>query len=796
MSALFSPTALVVPFENLRMTDVEAVGGKNASLGEMISQLPQGVRVPTGFATTAHAFREFLAYDGLADRISAKLKSLDTEDVRALAQVGAEIRAMVEAQPFPADLQKAIADEFAKLSAGNPNASFAVRSSATAEDLPDASFAGQQETFLNVVGIDEVMHKMKEVFASLYNDRAISYRVHKGFEHDVVALSAGVQRMVRSDLGAAGVMFTIDTESGFEEVVFITSSYGLGETVVQGAVNPDEFYVHKPMLKAGKKAVIRRNLGSKLIQMVFSTPEEKAATRKLVKTIDVPAEQRNRYSLTDADVEQLAHYALVIEQHYGRPMDIEWGKDGTDGQLYILQARPETVKSQAKDQAELRYKLKGHGTVLAEGRAIGQKIGTGPVRLVHNISEMDKVQPGDVLVTDMTDPNWEPVMKRASAIVTNRGGRTCHAAIIARELGIPAVVGCGDATERLKDGTLVTVSCSEGDTGKIYDGLLETEVTEVQRGEMPPIKTKIMMNVGNPQLAFDFAQLPNEGVGLARLEFIINNNIGVHPKAILDYPQIDADLKKAVESVARGHASPRAFYVDKVAEGVATIAAAFWPKPVIVRLSDFKSNEYRKLIGGSRYEPEEENPMLGFRGAARYISEDFGEAFAMECEALKRVRNDMGLTNVQVMVPFVRTLGQAERVTKLLATHGLERGKDDLKVIMMCEVPSNAILAERFLQFFDGFSIGSNDLTQLTLGLDRDSGLELLAQDFDERDPAVEALIHQAIKACLAQGKYIGICGQGPSDHPDFAQWLAKEGISSISLNPDSVVATWQQLAS
>lgn len=795
MSALFSPTALVVPFENLRMTDVEAVGGKNASLGEMISQLPQGVRVPTGFATTAHAFREFLAYDGLADKISAKLKSLDTEDVRALAQVGAEIRAMVEAQPFPADLQKAIADEFAKLSAGNPNASFAVRSSATAEDLPDASFAGQQETFLNVVGIDEVMHKMKEVFASLYNDRAISYRVHKGFEHDVVALSAGVQRMVRSDLGAAGVMFTIDTESGFEDVVFITSSYGLGETVVQGAVNPDEFYVHKPMLKAGKKALIRRNLGSKLIQMVFSTPEEKAASGKLVKTVDVPTEQRNRYSLTDADVEQLARYALVIEQHYGRPMDIEWGKDGTDGQLYILQARPETVKSQAKGQAELRYKLKGHGTVLAEGRAIGQKIGTGPVRLVHNISEMDKVQPGDVLVTDMTDPNWEPVMKRASAIVTNRGGRTCHAAIIARELGIPAVVGCGDATERLKDGTLVTVSCSEGDTGKIYDGLLETEVTEVQRGEMPPIKTKIMMNVGNPQLAFDFAQLPNSGVGLARLEFIINNNIGVHPKAILDYPQIDADLKKAVESVARGHASPRAFYVDKVAEGVATIAAAFWPKPVIVRLSDFKSNEYRKLIGGSRYEPEEENPMLGFRGAARYISEDFGEAFAMECEALKRVRNDMGLTNVQVMVPFVRTLGQAERVTKLLASHGLQRGKDELKVIMMCEVPSNAILAERFLEFFDGFSIGSNDLTQLTLGLDRDSGLELLAQDFDERDPAVEALIHQAIKACLAQGKYIGICGQGPSDHPDFAQWLAKEGISSISLNPDSVIATWQQLA-
>ncbi len=795
MTALFSPTALVVPFEKLRMTDVESVGGKNASLGEMISQLPTGVRVPTGFATTAHAFREFLAYDGLVDKINARLDKLDTEDVRALAEAGAEIRAMVEAQPFPADLQKAIAEAFATLSEGNAAATFAVRSSATAEDLPDASFAGQQETFLNVHGIDEVLHKMKEVFASLYNDRAISYRVHKGFAHADVALSAGVQRMVRSDTGAAGVMFTIDTESGFEDVVFITSSYGLGETVVQGAVNPDEFYVHKPTLKAGKRAVIRRNLGSKLIEMVFSTAEEKKATGKLVKTVDVPTELRNRYSLTDADVEQLAHYAVVIETHYGRPMDIEWGKDGTDGLLYILQARPETVKSQAKGQAELRYKLKGHSTVLAEGRAIGQKIGTGPVRLVHNISEMDTVQPGDVLVTDMTDPNWEPVMKRASAIVTNRGGRTCHAAIIARELGIPAVVGCGDATERLKDGTLVTVSCSEGDTGLIYDGLLETEVTEVQRGEMPSIKTKIMMNVGNPQLAFDFCQLPNEGVGLARLEFIINNNIGVHPKAILDYPNVDADLKKAVESVARGHASPRAFYVDKVAEGIATIAAAFWPKPVIVRMSDFKSNEYRKLIGGSRYEPEEENPMLGFRGAARYISEDFGEAFAMECEAMRRVRTDMGLTNVQVMVPFVRTLGQAERVTNLLAEHGLKRGENDLKVIMMCEVPSNAILADDFLKFFDGFSIGSNDLTQLTLGLDRDSGLELLAADFDERDPAVKALLSKAIAACLAQGKYVGICGQGPSDHPDFAHWLADEGISSISLNPDSVIDTWKSLA-
>ncbi len=794
MSVLFDQAALVVPFEKLRMTDVESVGGKNASLGEMISQLPSGVRVPTGFATTAHAFREFLKFDGLTDRINARLDALDTEDVRALAAAGAEIRAMVEAQPFPADLEKAIREEFIRLQGGNAEASFAVRSSATAEDLPDASFAGQQETFLNVVGIEDVLHKMKEVFASLYNDRAISYRVHKGFAHADVALSAGVQRMVRSDLGAAGVMFTIDTESGFEDVVFITSSYGLGETVVQGAVNPDEFYVHKPMLAAGNRAVIRRNLGSKLIEMVFASPEEKAASGKLVKTVDVPAELRNRYSLTDAEIEQLAKYAVVIEQHYGRPMDIEWGKDGTDGQLYILQARPETVKSQAKGTPELRYKLKGKSTVLAEGRAIGQKIGTGPVRLVHNISEMDKVQPGDVLVTDMTDPNWEPVMKRASAIVTNRGGRTCHAAIIARELGIPAVVGCGHATEQLKEGTLVTVSCAEGDTGHIYDGLLETEISEIQRGVLPEIKTKIMMNVGNPQLAFDFAQLPNAGVGLARLEFIINNNIGVHPKAILDYPAIDADLKKAVESVARGHASPRAFYVDKVAEGVASIAAAFWPKPVIVRLSDFKSNEYRKLIGGSRYEPEEENPMLGFRGAARYISEDFGEAFAMECEALKRVRGEMGLTNVQIMVPFVRTLGQAEKVTKLLATQGLRRAENDLKVIMMCEVPSNAILADRFLEFFDGFSIGSNDLTQLTLGLDRDSGMELLAVDFDERDPAVTALIEQAIKACLAQGKYIGICGQGPSDHPDFAHWLMDQGISSISLNPDTVIETWTAL--
>ncbi len=796
MSQLFESTALVVPFELLRNTDVESVGGKNASLGEMISQLPSGVKVPTGFATTAYAFRAFLKHAGLDDKINTKLNALDTEDVNALARVGAEIRALVEAQPFPADLEQAIRDAFAKLSAGNTEASFAVRSSATAEDLPDASFAGQQETFLNVVGIDTVLHKMKEVFASLYNDRAISYRVHQGFVHSEVALSAGVQRMVRSDLGAAGVMFTMDTESGFDQVVFITSSYGLGETVVQGAVNPDEFYVHKPMLKAGNRALIRRNLGSKLIQMVFATPEEKAANGKLVRTIDVPTLQQHAYSLTDADVEQLAKYAVIIEDHYGRPMDIEWGKDGTDGGLYILQARPETVKSQAKGKAEVRYKLLGKGTVLAEGRAIGQKIGTGIVRKVDNISQMDQVQVGDILVTDMTDPNWEPVMKRASAIVTNRGGRTCHAAIIARELGIPAVVGCGDATERLQTGTLVTVSCAEGDTGFIYEGKLEAELTEVERGTMPPIKAKITMNIGNPQLAFDFCQLPNSGVGLARLEFIINNNIGVHPKAILDYPEVDPDLKLAVEIAARGHASPRAFYVDKVAEGVATIAAAFWPKPVIVRLSDFKSNEYRKLIGGSRYEPEEENPMLGFRGASRYVSAEFGEAFAMECEAMKRVRNEMGLTNVEIMVPFVRTLGQARAVSSMLEKCGLGRGVNGLRHIMMCEVPSNAILAAQFLEYFDGFSIGSNDLTQLTLGLDRDSGLELLAKDFDERDPAVKAMLEMSIKACLAQNKYVGICGQGPSDHPDFARWLVDLGITSISLNPDSVVATWKMLAS
>ncbi|AKZ63256.1 phosphoenolpyruvate synthase [Herbaspirillum hiltneri N3] len=782
------------------MTDVESVGGKNASLGEMISQLAgAGVRVPSGFATTAQAFRDFLEHSAnggatLAQRIADRLVTLDIEDVRALAQAGAEIRQWIIDTPFQPALEQQIKSFYDKLVADSTaEMSFAVRSSATAEDLPDASFAGQQETFLNVVGIDNVLEAMKHVFASLYNDRAISYRVHKGFTHAEVALSAGVQRMVRSDVGAAGVMFTIDTESGFKDVVFITSSYGLGETVVQGAVNPDEFYVHKPMLEQGKLPIIRRNIGSKLIKMEF-TGEAKAG--RSVKTVDVPVEMRNRYSLNDAEIVELAKYAAIIEKHYERPMDIEWGKDGRDGKLYILQARPETVKSQQKaTDAQQRFKLKGSSAVLATGRAIGQKIGAGPVRVIRDAAEMERVQPGDVLVADMTDPNWEPVMKRAAAIVTNRGGRTCHAAIIARELGVPAVVGCGDATDMLKDGTLVTVSCAEGDEGKIYDGLLETEITEVARGELPSIPLKIMMNVGNPQLAFDFQSIPNGGVGLARLEFIINNNIGVHPRAILEYPNIDADLKKAVESVARGHASPKAFYVDKLAEGIATIAAAFWPKPVIVRLSDFKSNEYKKLIGGSRYEPDEENPMLGFRGAARYLSADFAEAFEMECQAMKRVRNDMGLTNVEIMVPFVRTLGQAEKVIGLLGKNGLKRGENGLRVIMMCEVPSNAILAEQFLEHFDGFSIGSNDLTQLTLGLDRDSGMELLAADFDERDPALQALLTKVISTCLAKGKYVGICGQGPSDHPDFAEWLMKQGIESISLNPDSVIDTWQKLA-
>jgi pyruvate,water dikinase len=796
-SAVESP--YVVRFENLRMMDVETVGGKNASLGEMISQLANaGVRVPSGFATTAQAYRDFLAYRAgdappLAQRIADRLLALNIDDVQALAEAGAEIRQWISDTPFPPRLEQDIRSAYDTLvQEGAAEMSFAVRSSATAEDLPDASFAGQQETFLNVVGIENVLEAIKHVFASLYNDRAISYRVHKGFAHEDVALSAGVQRMVRSDVGAAGVMFTMDTESGFRDVVFITSSYGLGETVVQGAVNPDEYYVHKPMLNQGRMAIIRRNLGSKLIKMEFA--DDPKAGRS-VKTADVAQEMRNRYSLSDADVMELAQYAVIIEKHYGRPMDIEWGKDGRDGKLYILQARPETVKSQVKTaDAQHRYKLKGNGTVLASGRAIGQKIGAGRVRIISDPSQMVRVQSGDILVADMTDPNWEPVMKRAAAIVTNRGGRTCHAAIIARELGVPAVVGCGNATQALKDGALVTVSCAEGDEGRIYEGLLETETVEVTRGDLPELPLKITMNVGNPQLAFDFQAIPNHGVGLARLEFIINNNIGVHPKAILDYPNVDADLKKAVESVARGHASPRAFYVDKLAEGVATIAAAFWPKPVIVRLSDFKSNEYKKLIGGSRYEPDEENPMLGFRGAARYLAADFAEAFAMECAAMKRVRNDMGLTNVEIMVPFVRTLEQARKVIDLLSQNGLRRGENGLRLIMMCEVPSNAILADEFLEHFDGFSIGSNDLTQLTLGLDRDSGMELLMADFDERDPAVMALLSRAIRACRAQGKYVGICGQGPSDHPDFAAWLMKEGISSLSLNPDSVVDTWQKL--
>lgn len=791
MSMQNKQNAYVLPFEELRVGDVESVGGKNSSLGEMISQLASmGVRVPTGFATTSLAFRDFLQHNQLDRKISERLVQLNVDDVRALAEAGAEIRSWIENTSFQPRLENEIREAFKALDASGIG-SFAVRSSATAEDLPDASFAGQQETFLNVSGIEDVLHKIREVFASLYNDRAISYRVHKGFAHAEVALSAGVQRMVRSDTGAAGVMFTLDTESGFPGVVFITSSYGLGETVVQGAVNPDEFYVFKETLAKGKKAIIRRSLGSKLIQMQFAP----VGSKERVHTVEVSPELRNRFSISDEDITELAKYAVIIENHYGRPMDIEWGKDGQDGKIYILQARPETVKSQSAGQVELRYRLKGNSRVITTGRAIGQKIGGGPVRVIRDASEMDRVQPGDVLVADMTDPNWEPVMKRASAIVTNRGGRTCHAAIIARELGVPAVVGCSNATELLQDGAVVTVSCAEGDEGRIYDGLIETEVTEVKRGVLPEIPVKITMNIGNPQLAFDFCQLPNAGVGLARLEFIINNYIGVHPRAVLEYPNIDADLKRAVESVARGYSSPKAFYEDKLVEGVSTIAAAFYPKPVIVRLSDFKSNEYKKLIGGSRYEPDEENPMLGFRGASRYVSEDFGEAFALECAAMKRVREDMGLDNVEIMVPFVRTIPQAKRVIDMMATLGLERGVNGLRLIMMCEIPSNAILADQFLEYFDGFSIGSNDMTQLTLGLDRDSGMELLAIDFDERDPAVEFMIERSIDACVKQGKYVGICGQGPSDHPDFAKWLVKKGITSISLNPDSVVQTWEFLA-
>lgn len=784
----------ILPFEQCRMSDVDVVGGKNASLGEMISQLANaGVRVPGGFATTAQAFRDYLKQSDLDKRISDRLNRLNPDDVRELAEAGQDIRQWIIDTPFHKELETQIRDAFAALDSDG-NGTFAVRSSATAEDLPDASFAGQQETFLNVAGVDDILDKIHHVFASLYNDRAISYRVHKGFAHDDVALSAGIQRMVRSDSGSAGVMFTLDTESGFEDVVFITSSYGLGETVVQGSVNPDEFYVFKPTLAQDKPAIISRRIGSKLIKMEFK--ENRAPGENAVRVVDVPTSERNRFSLTDEEIIELSKYAVIIEDHYQRPMDIEWGRDGVDGKIYILQARPETVKSQqSKQDVQQRFKLKTTGDVLITGRAIGQKIGAGKVRIVHDISEMDQVQAGDVLVTDMTDPNWEPVMKIASAIVTNRGGRTCHAAIIARELGIPAVVGCGDATEVLKNEQEVTVSCAEGDEGRIYDGLLETEVEEIKRGEMPEIPIKVMMNVGNPQLAFDFSRVPNKGVGLARLEFIINNNINVHPKAVLDYPNVDSELKQAVESAARGYASPRAFFVEKLAEGIATIAAAFYPKSVIVRMSDFKSNEYRKLVGGSRYEPEEENPMLGFRGASRYLSEDFAECFRMECEALKKVRDEMGLDNVELMIPFVRTVSQAERVVKLLADNGLKRGENGLRLIMMCEVPSNAILAEQFLEHFDGFSIGSNDMTQLTLGLDRDSGMEILMADFDERDEAVQFMLSRAIQACIKAGKYVGICGQGPSDHPDLALWLQKEGIMSMSLNPDTVVETWQKLA-
>jgi len=772
------------------MSDVDHVGGKNASLGEMISQLSHaGVRVPGGFATTAQAYRNFLSQCGLDVRIRTLLAELKPDDVRALAQCGTQIRQWILDTPFPAELEAQIAKSYeAMMEDGGGEFALAVRSSATAEDLPDASFAGQQETFLNIRGLDNVLTAMHHVFASLYNDRAISYRVHKGFDHTCVALSAGVQRMVKST--ASGVMFTMDTESGFKDVVFITASWGLGESVVQGAVNPDEFYVHKPMLAKGHDAVVRRSLGSKLTKMIFT---DRAQAGKSVMTVDVPGAERNRFCLSDHDVLELARFAVIIEKHYGRPMDIEWGKDEDDGKIYILQARPETVKSQKNAEGQEQYRLIGTSRVLTSGRAIGQKIGKGTVRVVSDISEMSRVKNGDILVTDMTDPNWEPVMKRAAGIITNRGGRTCHAAIIARELGIPAVVGCGDATTLLKDGDGVTVCCSEGDTGHVYQGLLDIEVSVRALGEMPECPVKITMYIGNPDLAFEFQNLPNAGVGLARLEFVINNMIGVHPRAVLEYPDLPEDLRGKVERAARGYDNPREFYVQKLTEGVATIAAAFWPKPVIVRLSDFKSNEYKKLVGGERYEPDEENPMLGFRGAARYVADSFRECFELECEAMRRVRNTIGLRNVELMVPFVRTLDEARKVIDLLAANGLVRGKDGLRVIMMCELPSNAILAERFLEYFDGFSIGSNDLTQLTLGLDRDSGL--VAASFDETDPAVKAMLRLAIQACRNAGKYVGICGQGPSDNPRFARWLVAEGIESLSLNADTVVDTWRYLS-
>jgi pyruvate,water dikinase len=781
----------VVSLDKLGVHDVERVGGKNASLGEMISNLAgAGVSVPGGFATTAQAYRDFLEVSGLDARIHQILDDLDVDDVVALAKAGAQIRQWIMEVELPEQLDSDIRTAFAAMCGGNEHMAVAVRSSATAEDLPDASFAGQQETFLNIRGIDNIIRAVREVFASLFNDRAISYRVHQGFDHKLVALSAGVQRMVRSETGTSGVMFTLDTESGFRDVVFITGAYGLGETVVQGAVNPDEFYVHKATLTAGRPAILRRNLGSKAIKMIYG---DEGNTGRSVKTVEVEPAERSRFCLSDAEVSELARQALTIEQHYQRPMDIEWAKDGDDGQLYIVQARPETVKSRSAGNVMERYLLKEKGTVLVEGRAIGQRIGAGTVRIIRDVSEMDRVQPGDVLVSDMTDPDWEPVMKRASAIVTNRGGRTCHAAIIARELGIPAVVGCGNATTALQDGQGVTVSCAEGDTGFIFEGQLGFDIRKNSVDAMPELPFKIMMNVGNPDRSFDFAHLPNEGVGLARLEFIINRMIGVHPKALLNFASLSPELKNSVQMRIAGYADPVGFYVEKLVEGISTLAAAFWPKKVIVRLSDFKSNEYANLIGGKLYEPEEENPMLGFRGASRYISESFRDCFELECRAMKKVRNEMGFTNVEIMVPFVRTPGEASQVIDLLASNGLKRGENGLRIIMMCELPSNALLADEFLEFFDGFSIGSNDLTQLTLGLDRDSGI--VAHLFDERNPAVKKLLSMAIQACRKADKYIGICGQGPSDHPDLARWLMEQGIESVSLNPDSVLDTWFFLA-
>jgi pyruvate,water dikinase len=789
MSQTDNDSDSVLWYDQLGMQDVDRVGGKNASLGEMITHLSSlGVSVPNGFATTAKAFNDFLNQSGINQRIYELLDRTDINDIGELSQAGKQIRQWIVETPFQPELQAVISASYRRLSADDQDASFAVRSSATAEDMPDASFAGQQETFLNVQGIDAVLTAIKHVYASLFNDRAISYRVHQGYDHRGVALSAGVQRMVRSDLAASGVMFTIDTESGFDQVVFITAAYGLGEMVVQGAVNPDEFYVHKPTLLAGKPAIVRRNIGSKKIRMVYADSQEHS---KQVKIEDVPENLRRRFALSDDEVQELARQALQIEQHYKRPMDIEWAKDGHTGQLFIVQARPETVRS--RGQVMERYQLASRGKILIEGRAIGHRIGAGPVKVIQNISEMNRVEAGDVLVTDMTDPDWEPIMKKAAAIVTNRGGRTCHAAIIARELGIPAVVGCGDATDRIAEGRKVTVSCAEGDTGYVYDELLDFAINSSAINELPVLPLKIMMNVGNPDRAFDFAGLPNDGVGLARLEFIINRMIGIHPRALLEFDSQPPQLQREIQDMIQGYASPKEYYIARLTEGVSTLAAAFWPKRVIVRLSDFKSNEYANLLGGDRYEPDEENPMLGFRGAGRYISKDFKGCFALECDAIKRVRNDMGLTNVEIMIPFVRTVAQGKAVVEELARQGLKRGEQGLKIIMMCEIPSNALLAEQFLEHFDGFSIGSNDMTQLTLGLDRDSGL--VSELFDERDEAVKALLSMAIRAAKKQGKYVGICGQGPSDHEDFAAWLMEQGIDSLSLNPDTVVKTWLSLA-